>query len=94
MRHARTARHARIPTAAAWLALGSLLLVLTPLPAHTATLGWTPAFWLVGAPLCVLLVLEPRLPLRLLAAALRQWQRPRRAFGSVSRIGMGRISEA
>lgn len=86
MRTAHTTRHTRILTAAAWLALGSLLLVLTPLPAHTATLGWAPAFWLVGAPLCLLLVLEPRLPLQLLAAVTR---RSRRAFGSV-----GRISEA
>lgn len=94
MRPATSMRHVRIPTAAAWLALGSLLLVLTPLPAHTATLGWAPAFWLVGAPLCVLLVLEPRLPLRLLAAALRPWRRPRQAFRNVDRIRVGRIREA
>ena len=37
-----------------WLTLGSLLLVLTPLPAHTDALGWAPLFWLLLAPLCML----------------------------------------
>jgi hypothetical protein len=37
-----------------WLACGLVLLVLTPLPLHTATLGWSPAFWLLLAPALVL----------------------------------------
>jgi hypothetical protein len=39
----------------AWLAGGSTLLFSTAVPAHTAMLGWTPAFWLLAAPLLVLL---------------------------------------
>lgn len=41
--------------AATWLASGCVLLGLTPLPWHDATLGWTPAFWLLAAP-CLLLL--------------------------------------
>ena len=50
-----------------WLLGGSGLLLTTLVPPHTDLLGWTPAFWLVGAPLVVLLALEPALPRRLLA---------------------------
>jgi hypothetical protein len=64
-------RRQRMCAATAWLVAGTALLVLTPLTAHTALLGWAPALWLVGAPLMLLLVLEPRLPLQLLAAAVR-----------------------
>ena len=57
-----------------WLLGGSALLLTTLVPMHTDLLGWTPTFWLLGAPLIVLLALEPRLP--------RQWlllsARPRR----------------
>ena len=56
-----------------WLLAGGLLLLTTLVPAHTDALGWTPAFWLVGAPLIVLLALEPALPRQLLAL-----RRPRR----------------
>lgn len=56
-----------------WLLAGAFLLLTTLVPAHTATLGWTPAFWLVGAPLVMLLALEPALPRQLLASL-----RPRR----------------
>jgi hypothetical protein len=56
-----------------WLLGGSGLLLTTLVPPHTDLLGWTPAFWLVGAPLVVLLALEPALPRRLLAL-----RRPRR----------------
>ncbi|WP_199097732.1 hypothetical protein [Dyella sp. ASV21] len=56
-----------------WLLAGTLLLLTTLVPAHTRLLGWTPAFWLVGAPLVVLLVLEPGLPRQLLTLL-----RPRR----------------
>lgn len=37
-----------------WLTVGGFVLALTPVPAHTAQAGWSPAFWLVLAPLCVL----------------------------------------
>lgn len=50
-----------------WLLLGSVMLLTTLIPAHTELLGWTPTFWLVGAPLVALLGLEPTLPRQLLA---------------------------
>lgn len=58
-----------------WLLAGAVLLLTTLVPAHTDTFGWTPAFWLVGAPLVVLLALEPALPRQLLAL----WRPRRRA---------------
>lgn len=67
-------RHAHLlATALLWLLGGSLLLLSTVVPVRTDLLGWTPAFWLLGAPLTVLLVLEPSLPRQLLA-----WRRSRR----------------
>ena len=61
-------RHAHLLAAAMlWLLGGGALLVTTLVPVRTDLLGWTPAFWLVGAPLAVLLVLEPSLPRQLLA---------------------------
>jgi hypothetical protein len=64
----RDAGHRRQLTAAVlWLLAGSFLLITTLLPAYTEMLGWTPAFWLMGAPLAVLLTLEPSLPRQLLA---------------------------
>ena len=56
-----------------WLLGGGALLLSTLVPAHTDLLGWTPVFWLVDAPLVVLLALEPALPRQLLALC-----RPRR----------------
>jgi hypothetical protein len=53
-----------------WLLGGGILLLTTLAPMHTELLGWTPTFWLLGAPLVVLLGLEPGLPRQLLA--LRQ----------------------
>lgn len=54
--------HQRLLTAAAWwLCTGAFLLITTLIPAHTALLGWTPGFWLLAAPLIVLLALEPPL---------------------------------
>ena len=41
--------------AATWLAAGVVLMGLTPLPLRDATLGWTPAFWLLAAPAVLLL---------------------------------------
>jgi hypothetical protein len=37
------------------------MLLTTLVPAHTELLGWTPLFWLLGAPLVALLGLEPAL---------------------------------
>ena len=37
-----------------WLIVGAFVLTLTPVPAHTLQLGWSPAFWLLLAPLCAL----------------------------------------
>ena len=44
-----------------WLVAGAVLLLTTLVPAHTELLGWTPLFWLVGAPVIALLGLEPAL---------------------------------
>jgi hypothetical protein len=43
-----------------WLLFGCFVLTLTPVPAHTANLGWSPLFWLLVAPLCVLAGLRVR----------------------------------
>ncbi|MHA6205727.1 hypothetical protein ACXU4B_14980 [Dyella soli] len=73
-----TTRHERLLGAALlWLLAGAALLVTTLVPARTKGLGWTPAFWLLGAPLVLLLVLEPALPRQLLAVL-----RPRRRTAS------------
>lgn len=58
--------------ALAWLVAGCMLLAFTPLHTRSATFGYTPAFWLVFAPMSILLVLRPSLPLRLLATAIRR----------------------
>jgi hypothetical protein len=58
--------------ALAWLAGGMLLLLLTPLSGRTDALGWTPTFWLLLAPMSVLVALKPRLPLELVASLLRR----------------------
>lgn len=62
------------PWLVAWLVIGMSALLLTPLTGWTPLLGWAPALWLVATPLLMLLVAEPRLPLRLLAACLRRRQ--------------------
>lgn len=55
----------------AWLVGGSALLFTTVVPAHTVMLGWTPAFWLLAAPLLVLLATlhgrRDRYPARMLS---------------------------
>jgi hypothetical protein len=65
-------RRLRALVALAWLVGGALLLLLTPLSAHSETLGWTPAFWLLMAPASVLVAMKPGLPMSLLAALLRR----------------------
>lgn len=78
---ARTAHHERLLGAALlWLLAGAALLLTTLAPLHTEALGWTPAFWLVGAPLVVLLALEPSLPRQLLGLRLRSRRRPAAAL--------------
>lgn len=74
-------RHHRLVAGALlWLLAGAVLLLTTLVPARTDLLGWTPAFWLVGAPLALLLVLEPRLPRDLLALARTRRPRQRQAI--------------
>ncbi|MEO7066510.1 MAG: hypothetical protein ABI114_06350 [Rhodanobacter sp.] len=51
--------------ASLWLFGGGALLLTTLVPPYTALLGWGPTFWLVAAPLSVLLALEPSLPRQL-----------------------------
>ena len=58
-----------------WLLAGSAMLLTGLVPAYLAALGWSLTFWLVLAPLTMLLVLEPGLPRQLLA----RWLSPRRA---------------
>jgi hypothetical protein len=68
-----TRRHQRLlGIALLWLIAGAALLLSTLVPAHTALLGWTPAFWLLVAPLSLLLTLEPSLPRQLLALRHRR----------------------
>jgi hypothetical protein len=67
--------HQRLLGAAAlWLLAGSFLLITTLIPVYTDLLGWTPVFWLVVAPLIVLLTLEPSLPRQLLKLRLPRRQ--------------------
>ncbi|HEY2621816.1 MAG TPA: hypothetical protein VGI53_00095 [Dyella sp.] len=74
-----TAHHERLLGGALlWLLAGGALLATTLVPVHTRSLGWTPAFWLIGAPLIVLLALEPALPRQLLSALRRRRQTPSR----------------
>jgi len=58
--------------ALAWLALGTLVLLLTPLSGHSESLGWTPVFWLVIAPASVLVAMKPGLPVSLLVGLFRR----------------------
>lgn len=60
------ASHLLLGATVLWLLAGGMLLLTTMLPLHTELLGWTPAFWLLGAPLIMLLALQPGLPRQLL----------------------------
>ena len=67
-RSSASMHHQRLcASALLWLLVGGFLLLTTLLPAHTRLLGWAPLFWLFGAPLSVLLALEPGFLRRLLA---------------------------
>lgn len=46
----------------AWLVAGVLLLLGLPVAPHTAQLGWSGLYWLLGAPLALLVLLarEPQ----------------------------------
>jgi hypothetical protein len=65
-------RRVRALIALAWLAVGTLLLLVTPLSGHSDALGWTPVFWLILAPASVLVAMKPALPLSLLASLFRR----------------------
>ncbi|QWT19568.1 hypothetical protein KPL74_17700 [Bacillus sp. NP157] len=71
MHDSLTPRRLTALIAMAWLAAGTLLLLLTPLSARSETLGWTPTFWLLLAPISILLAMKPRLPLDLLRTLLK-----------------------
>ena len=60
-----------------WLIGGSALLLTTLVPMHTDLLGWSPAFWLIGAPVVALLGLEPTLPRELLTLRRTRHHAPR-----------------
>jgi hypothetical protein len=66
-----SARRRRMFIALAWLLAGSVLLLLTPLTGRSESLGWTPTFWLLLAPMSLLLALRPTLPLQVLASVVR-----------------------
>ena len=73
-------RQRLLGAATLWLLLGSALLLTTLVPAYTELLGWSSAFWLVGAPLVVLFTLEPSSP--------RQWLARRRSRNQALRMVM------
>jgi hypothetical protein len=63
---------------ATWLACGVVLLGLTPLPLHDPISGWSPAFWLVGAPLVLLMARRLCMPGPRLRPVIRRRERPTR----------------
>lgn len=65
--------------AGTWLACGMVLYGLTPVPLHDATLGWSPAFWLLAAPLLLLVAKHLLVPWHLRASSRRRAGSPRRA---------------
>lgn len=65
-------RRVRALIALAWLGVGALVLLLTPLSGHSETLGWTSAFWLLMAPASVLVAMKPGLPVSLVASLFRR----------------------
>jgi hypothetical protein len=65
-------RRIRALIAMAWMAVGTLVLLVTPLSGHSEALGWTPVFWLLLAPASVLVAMKPGLPLQLLVSLFRR----------------------
>ena len=72
MNNTLSPRRIRALIAMTWMGLGALVLLVTPLSAHSEALGWTPAFWLLLAPASVLVAMKPGLPLQLLASLFRR----------------------
>lgn len=72
-------RQRLVGAASLWLLLGCALLGSRLLPLYSPQLGWSAAFWLLGAPLVMLLTLAPGLPLRLLALGRTRRRAPRAA---------------
>jgi hypothetical protein len=70
--HDMTPRRTVALIALAWLAGGMLLLLLTPLSGRSEALGWSATFWLLLAPMSVLVALRPRLPVELLLGLFRR----------------------
>ena len=60
-------RQRLLGAATLWLFIGAALLASRLVPMYSALLGWSAAFWLLGAPLVMLLALEPGLPRRMLS---------------------------
>ena len=54
-------QHRLFSCAPLWLLVGGVLLLTTLVPVHTALFGWMPLFWLLIAPLAVMLVVQPQL---------------------------------
>jgi len=104
-RHARSestpSHDALTLVAATWLACGLVLFALTPLPWRDATLGWSPAFWLLAAP-CVLLVARRAFPPQTEETPQRAGRSiqhndvpaPRRRFGNAGRAARTRRAAA
>jgi hypothetical protein len=65
-------RRIRALIAMAWMAVGTLVLLVTPLSGHSEALGWTPVFWLLLAPASVLVAMKPGLPLQLVVSLFRR----------------------
>ena len=64
--------------AGTWLASGLVLLGLTPLPMHTVSLGWTPLFALVLAPVIMMLARRMFRSAPQCAPATDAWLSPQR----------------
>ena len=75
--NSRVSHQNLLAAALLWLAGGIVLMLTTLVPMHSRLLGWSPAFWLIGAPLIVLLVLEPSLPRQLLALRRQRYSASR-----------------
>src|SRR5690242_21568657 len=68
--------------AGTWLACGMVFYGLTPVPLHDSTLGWSPAFWLLAAPLLLLVAKHLLVPWHLRASSRRARVRAQRHSGA------------